>query len=82
MGGGSGERMDSDIPKQFITINNIPLIAHTYNKLKPLKKTTFCIVLPKENFSYWRDYIRKYIDNDVKVVAGGSSRNLSVKKGV
>ena len=82
MGGGSGERMDSDIPKQFITINNIPLIAHTYNKLKPLRKTTFYIVLPKENFSYWRDYIRKYIDNDVKVVPGGISRNISVRKGI
>ena len=82
MGGGSGKRMDSDIPKQFITIDNIPVIAHTYNKLKSLRKTNFCIVLPEENFSYWRDYIRKYIDNDVKVVAGGSSRNFSVRKGI
>ena len=82
MGGGSGKRMDSDIPKQFITIDNIPVIAHTYNKLKPLRKTNFCIVLPEENFSYWRDYIRKYIDNDVKVVPGGISRNISVRKGI
>ena len=82
MRGVSGKRLDSDIPKKFITINKIPIIAHTYNQLKTLRKTNFCIVLPKENFSYWKGYIRKYIDNDVKIVAGGSRRNLSVRKGI
>ena len=37
MGAGTGERMGSYIPKQFIEIDSLPIIIHTYNKLKTVK---------------------------------------------
>ena len=45
MAAGSGERMKSELPKQFIEVQEIPILIHTFNKVKTLKKTKF-ILLP------------------------------------
>ena len=37
MAAGTGERMNSDIPKQFIKIDELPIIIHTYNSFKEIK---------------------------------------------
>ena len=62
MGAGTGERMDSDIPKQFIEINGIPIIAHTYNRLKNIQNLKILIVLPEKNYSKWKKYISNFIE--------------------
>ena len=34
MAAGSGERMKSELPKQFIEVQEIPILIHTFNKVK------------------------------------------------
>ena len=39
MAAGSGVRMDSELPKQFIDVKGLPIVIHTYNKIKDLENT-------------------------------------------
>ena len=41
MAAGSGVRMDSELPKQFIDVKGLPIVIHTYNKVKDLENTKF-----------------------------------------
>jgi len=82
MGAGTGERMDSDIPKQFIEIDSLPIIIHTYNQLKSIKNLDIIIVLPEKNYSKWKGYITKFIEERTILVKGGRTRNMSVRNGI
>ena len=82
MGAGSGERMGNLTPKQFIDINGLPLIIHTYNKIKLIKDTNVIIVLPSKRFSHWKNIIKKYVNEDVNIISGGSTRKQSVTNGI
>tara|TARA_B100000482_G_scaffold184800_1_gene160845 strand:- start:5465 stop:6124 length:660 start_codon:yes stop_codon:yes gene_type:complete len=82
MGAGTGERMDSEIPKQFIEIERLPIIIHSYNKLKSIKNLDIIIVLPEKNHSKWKDYISNFIDERTILVRGGITRNISVRNGI
>jgi len=82
MGAGSGERMGDITPKQFLEINGLPLIIHTYNKVKIIKNTNVIIVLPLKKFSHWKSIIKEYIHEDVKIISGGSTRKQSVTNGI
>ena len=82
MGAGTGERMDSDIPKQFIEINGIPIIAHTYNRLKNIQNLKILIVLPEKKYSKWKKYISNFIEEETILVRGGKTRNISVRNGI
>ena len=44
MAAGSGERMKSKVPKQFIEVNGVPILIHTYNRIKKIDNTKFIIV--------------------------------------
>ena len=82
MAAGSGVRMDSELPKQFIDVKGLPIVIHTYNKVKDLENTKFIFVLPFDNFSKWEMLIRKHAGDNVVIVRGGKERNLSVKNGI
>ena len=82
MGAGTGERMDSYIPKQFIKIGRLPIIIHSHNKLKSIKNLNIIIVLPEKNHSKWKDYISNFIDERTILVRGGITRNISVRNGI
>jgi 2-C-methyl-D-erythritol 4-phosphate cytidylyltransferase len=82
MGAGTGERMGSYIPKQFIEIDSLPIIIHTYNKLKTVKNLDIIIVLPEKNYSKWKDYINNFIEERTVLVRGGITRNISVRNGI
>jgi len=82
MAAGTGERMDSDIPKQFIKIDGLPIIIHTYNKLKKIQNLNIKIVLPDENYSKWKDSISNFIEEGTTLIRGGSTRNISVRNGI
>ena len=51
MAAGTGERMNSDIPKQFMEINGLPIIIHTYKLFKEIENLNIYIVLPPEKFT-------------------------------
>lgn len=82
--GGKGNRMNTEIPKQFLEINGKPVLMHTFEAFYRYdKKINFILVLPKEQTDYWRklcDECQFKIPH--KVALGGASRFLSVKNGL
>jgi 2-C-methyl-D-erythritol 4-phosphate cytidylyltransferase len=82
--GGSGSRMKSDMPKQFLSIVGKPIIIITLEKFLSVKDNTVILVLPKSSFEYWENLksgFSKEIQN-IQVVEGGKTRFQSVKNGL
>lgn len=82
---GSGKRMESDIPKQFMTLGNQPLICYSLRTIEQSKIIDDCILVTgKENIPYVEsEIIEKYGFHKVKcIVAGGSERYESVFRGL
>ncbi|KAA9340222.1 2-C-methyl-D-erythritol 4-phosphate cytidylyltransferase [Adhaeribacter soli] len=82
--GGSGSRMQSDIPKQFLQLAGKPILMHTlqqFHAYNPLLEMV--VVLPQNQISYWQDLcIQKQFSVSHTVVTGGATRFQSVKNGL
>ena len=79
--GGSGTRMGTVTPKQFIELNGIPVLQRTiarfYECIPDLNVIT---VLPRLHFKTWRDLCIKYDFNIPQtLVEGGITRFHSVR---
>jgi 2-C-methyl-D-erythritol 4-phosphate cytidylyltransferase len=79
--GGSGQRMSSSIPKQFLKINNEIILMKSirafYNYDKSINIIT---VLPENQIEYWKNLCNENnFKIDHKVVSGGKTRFHSVK---
>jgi 2-C-methyl-D-erythritol 4-phosphate cytidylyltransferase len=80
--GGSGSRMKSDIPKQFLELNGKPIIIHTIEKFLKVS-CKIIVVLPANQFDKWDELKSKYLFlNDLIIAEGGSTRFESVKNGL
>lgn len=82
--GGSGSRMNSDVPKQFIEVAGLPVMMHTIHTfLSFSSQIELIIVLPETFFGQWKTLCTKY-NFDVKhtLVQGGETRFYSVKNGL
>lgn len=81
---GSGKRMGTEIPKQFIEIAGKPVLMHTLEKFKAFDASIELITVLSENqLHYWEGLRKKYsFDLSGTTVAGGSIRFLSVRKGL
>lgn len=86
LAGGKGTRMGNiNMPKQFLTLNNKPIIIHTIEKFMLNSKfDKILIVSPKEWIHYTKDIISKHIGENDKlvVVEGGQDRNGSIMNGI
>ncbi|ALC82536.1 MULTISPECIES: IspD/TarI family cytidylyltransferase [Bacillus] len=86
LAGGKGSRMGNvNMPKQFLPLNNRPIIIHTVEKFMLNGRfDKIIIVSPKEWLNHTRDILKKFIgDNDrLVVVEGGSDRNESIMSGI
>ncbi|MBA2501023.1 MAG: 2-C-methyl-D-erythritol 4-phosphate cytidylyltransferase [Chitinophagaceae bacterium] len=82
--GGTGKRMQNDIPKQFLLINNKPVLFYTLNVfLKTFNDLQIILVLPVEFMSMGREIIDGYFNNErIIITAGGDTRFQSVKNGL
>ncbi len=79
--GGKGKRMNNTTPKQFLLLNNLPILMHTIMKFSHFEKTV--LVLPEEYLQYWQGLCRQYHFNEQHVlVIGGENRFQSVKNGL
>lgn len=78
--GGKGTRMLGETPKQFIEINNKPILIHTFECFYHYDDSVFFVLaLNTEYFSIWRDLIRKYqFSIKHEIVQGGDTRFHSV----
>lgn len=82
---GSGTRMgNTDCPKQFLPIYNKPLIVHTIEAFEMHEQIDYIIVVTNENYiDQVKVWCKQYDLGKVKlVVAGGSSRQISVYNGL
>ncbi|SFB21076.1 MULTISPECIES: 2-C-methyl-D-erythritol 4-phosphate cytidylyltransferase [unclassified Bacillus (in: firmicutes)] len=86
LAGGKGTRMGNmNMPKQFLTLNDKPIIIHTIEKFMLNSKfDKILIVSPNEWINYTKDIIKKYIGNNdlLVVVEGGRDRNESIMNGI
>ena len=79
--GGKGVRMNNETPKQFLHLNNLPILMHTLKQFSHFEKIV--LVLPSAQFDYWKglcityNFTQKHI-----LVAGGKSRFHSVRNGL
>ena len=82
LAGGKGTRMGNvPMPKQFLLLNDKPIIVHTIEKfILNSKFENIIIATPKEWMNHTEDILKKYQINlpKVKVVEGGSDRNETI----
>ncbi|WP_077358782.1 IspD/TarI family cytidylyltransferase [Virgibacillus halodenitrificans] len=82
LAGGKGTRMGNvPMPKQFLTLNDKPIIVHTLEKF--LLNNSFekiIIATPKEWINHTNDILKKYSINlpVVEVISGGTDRNSTI----
>ena len=82
---GMSNRMRSRINKQFIFIDNKPVLAHALEKFEKCKYIDEIIVVAREEEIEYckREIVRRYnIKKNVKVVKGGKERQDSVYNGL
>lgn len=82
--GGSGSRMQSAVPKQFLLLAGIPVLMHT---LKAFQQSSFnptlILVLPADYHDYWKQLCNEHrFDLPHQLVSGGETRFHSVKNGL
>ncbi|PUZ30561.1 2-C-methyl-D-erythritol 4-phosphate cytidylyltransferase [Chitinophaga costaii] len=82
--GGSGVRMGSSIPKQFLPLAGKPVLAHTIQAFaNAYEDMEIILVLPLAHFDYARDILEGFNKPPrVQVIAGGDTRFHSVKNGL
>ena len=81
--GGSGSRMKSDIPKQFIEVGGLPILMHTLKRFKEAEpKIELILVLPESQFEYWNQLCEKYPTVPHQLVKGGNTRFQSGLNGL
>lgn len=80
--GGTGSRMGSEVPKQFLELNDVPVIVHSIRAFKQYSPNiAIVVVLPDGAVDHWEEIAEKY-DIDAKTCIGGDTRFASVKSGL
>ena len=82
--GGTGSRMNSDIPKQFLLLNGKPVLYYTVNTfLQAYDDLNIILVLPEEHVAAGQEIIDAFFDyNRIKITIGGRTRFHSVQNGL
>jgi 2-C-methyl-D-erythritol 4-phosphate cytidylyltransferase len=89
--GGSGSRMKTDIPKQFLPIEGKAIILHTLEKFGSYSPAIqIILVLPAKDIEYWQQLSQTYsaqqilqqFDTPPITAIGGYTRFQSVRNGL
>jgi 2-C-methyl-D-erythritol 4-phosphate cytidylyltransferase len=82
--GGSGSRMNSEIPKQFLLLDGFPVLMRTiaqFYSYDPAQR--IIVVLPANQLEQWAELCRQYYFSiPVQVATGGATRTESVQNGL
>ncbi|OKL40659.1 2-C-methyl-D-erythritol 4-phosphate cytidylyltransferase [Pontibacter flavimaris] len=82
--GGSGSRMQHELPKQFMEVAGKPILMHTierFHKYNPAVRMV--VVLPQEQLNTWRSLCQKHGFRLFHMtVPGGATRFGSVRNGL
>lgn len=91
VGGGSGTRAGSDIPKQFVEVDGVPVISYSLRAFKDAdRQTAIIVVLPGEYAEFWKRLNRTLSEDastspyavDHYFTVGGKTRTESVRNGL
>ena len=82
--GGSGKRMGSVLPKQFLMLHGKPVLYYTLKTfLEAFDDLQIVLVLPEEYTDLGREIIDAYFDyKRVQITSGGETRFHSVQNGL
>lgn len=82
--GGSGTRMGGNLPKQFLLLNNKPVLYYTLKAfLEAYDDLQIILVLPAEYTDMGQEIIDAWFDKDrIRITTGGDTRFQSVKNGL
>lgn len=77
LAGGSGLRMGGNMPKQFLSVGDKPIIIRSIEAFLESGSVDKVFVAVSSDFlDYTKELIAEYIgENDISVVAGGKNRN-------
>ncbi|HPI69134.1 MAG TPA: 2-C-methyl-D-erythritol 4-phosphate cytidylyltransferase [Bacteroidales bacterium] len=81
---GSGTRMGTDIPKQFLELAGKPVLMHTIERFLTFSNSIHIItVLPGEYLEFWDQLKKKYTFTLPHIIVrGGETRFISVRNGL
>jgi 2-C-methyl-D-erythritol 4-phosphate cytidylyltransferase len=79
--GGKGLRMGTEIPKQFLPLDGVPVLCRTVSRfLEYDPEIAVILALPENHIGVWKNISAPYFPSDrCKVVVGGKERYHSVK---
>jgi 2-C-methyl-D-erythritol 4-phosphate cytidylyltransferase len=82
--GGTGRRMGSVIPKQFLLLNDKPVLYYTLKAfLEAYEDMQIVLVLPEDHADIGKEVIDAYFDySRIQVTFGGETRFHSVQNGL
>lgn len=82
--GGSGKRMQTAVAKQFLLLNEKPVMMHTLQAFHLSEvQPEIIVVLSKDDHEYWKELCFKYNFNiPHTLVEGGKERFHSVRNGL
>ena len=75
---GKGLRLGGDIPKQYLTLNGLPLLSHTLRRVLALNPQRVILVVSEDD-TFWREVPEA---ESCEVVHGGMTRAESVLNGI
>lgn len=81
---GHGTRLDSGLPKQYVSLLGIPMLQRTLSALSSCSEVdALAVVVNLEDVEYCEHEITmEHIDKVVRVTAGGEERSISVRNGL
>ena len=83
--GGSGLRMGTEIPKQFLPIAGKPILLRTIDAFRnAVDGIKIVVCLPATHFDYWEKCCKEngFDTHDITIVEGGKTRFHSVLNGL
>lgn len=87
MAGGSGSRMGcTDVPKQFLTLGDAPILVHTVRRFLNCPEVDKTVIMsPGQWVSFTKDLLGKYFPDSgdrLFVAEGGKTRNETLENSV
>ena len=82
--GGKGSRTGQEIPKQYLTVNDKPILVYTLENLQSIEQIDSIVIVASQG---WEDFVLSYakqfsitkLDN---IVFGGATRHESIYNGL
>jgi 2-C-methyl-D-erythritol 4-phosphate cytidylyltransferase / 2-C-methyl-D-erythritol 2,4-cyclodiphosphate synthase len=83
--GGAGRRLKAGIPKQYLSLNELPVLVHSLKVFGEAKVINeIILVVPESDIKFVREelIIKNDLQKVARIVAGGATRQDSVRNGI